>query len=64
VRAAVDVPLFVKLPGQASDVVALARAARSADRVAALYRPLVDVVGPVVPAELASELTRGVDDDA
>ncbi len=30
VRAAVDVPLFVKLPGQASDVVALARAARSA----------------------------------
>ncbi|WP_372666291.1 dihydroorotate dehydrogenase [Amycolatopsis kentuckyensis] len=29
VRAAVDVPLFVKLPGQASDVVALARAARS-----------------------------------
>ncbi|VVJ22401.1 Uncharacterised protein [Amycolatopsis camponoti] len=30
VRDAVDVPLFVKLPGQASDVVALARAARSA----------------------------------
>jgi dihydroorotate dehydrogenase len=30
VRAAVEVPLFVKLPGQASDVVALARAARSA----------------------------------
>jgi dihydroorotate dehydrogenase len=30
VRAAVGVPLFVKLPGQASDVVALARAARSA----------------------------------
>lgn len=30
VRSAVDVPLFVKLPGQASDVVALARAARSA----------------------------------
>lgn len=30
VRAAVDVPLFVKLPGQASDVVALARAARAA----------------------------------
>ncbi|MBB4683257.1 dihydroorotate dehydrogenase [Amycolatopsis jiangsuensis] len=30
VRATVDVPLFVKLPGQASDVVALARAARSA----------------------------------
>ncbi|GLY74111.1 hypothetical protein [Actinoallomurus iriomotensis] len=30
VRAAVDAPLFVKLPGQASDVVALARAARSA----------------------------------
>lgn len=30
VRAAVDVPLFVKLPGQASDVVALAKAARSA----------------------------------
>ncbi|MGW4527253.1 hypothetical protein [Amycolatopsis sp. NPDC004378] len=30
VREAVDVPLFVKLPGQASDVVALARAARSA----------------------------------
>ncbi|HWD07142.1 MAG TPA: hypothetical protein VG674_32345 [Amycolatopsis sp.] len=30
VRAAVDGPLFVKLPGQASDVVALARAARSA----------------------------------
>lgn len=30
VRKAVDVPLFVKLPGQASDVVALARAARSA----------------------------------
>ncbi|NBH06565.1 hypothetical protein GTY80_25400 [Amycolatopsis sp. SID8362] len=30
VRAVVDVPLFVKLPGQASDVVALARAARSA----------------------------------
>ncbi|HEX3789737.1 MAG TPA: hypothetical protein VHW44_17860 [Pseudonocardiaceae bacterium] len=30
VRAAVDVPLFVKLPGQASDVVALARTARSA----------------------------------
>ena len=29
-RAAVDVPLFVKLPGQASDVVELARAARSA----------------------------------
>ncbi|MYW93828.1 hypothetical protein G3I59_25260 [Amycolatopsis rubida] len=29
VRAAVGVPLFVKLPGQASDVVALARAARS-----------------------------------
>lgn len=30
VREAVGVPLFVKLPGQASDVVALARAARSA----------------------------------
>ncbi|MFJ1767675.1 hypothetical protein ACIOD2_45620 [Amycolatopsis sp. NPDC088138] len=30
VRDAVEVPLFVKLPGQASDVVALARAARSA----------------------------------
>ncbi|NKQ54032.1 dihydroorotate dehydrogenase [Amycolatopsis sp. K13G38] len=30
VRAAVGVPLFVKLPGQASDVVALARAARTA----------------------------------
>jgi dihydroorotate dehydrogenase len=30
VRDAVDAPLFVKLPGQASDVVALARAARSA----------------------------------
>ncbi|TVT21934.1 hypothetical protein LWP59_24765 [Amycolatopsis acidiphila] len=30
VRATVDVPLFVKLPGQASDVVALAHAARSA----------------------------------
>ncbi|HEY3464696.1 MAG TPA: hypothetical protein VGL47_06155 [Amycolatopsis sp.] len=30
VRSAVDVPLFVKLPGQASDVVALARAARAA----------------------------------
>ncbi|RSD09376.1 dihydroorotate dehydrogenase [Amycolatopsis eburnea] len=30
VRNAVGVPLFVKLPGQASDVVALARAARSA----------------------------------
>jgi dihydroorotate dehydrogenase len=30
VRDAVGVPLFVKLPGQASDVVALARAARSA----------------------------------
>jgi dihydroorotate dehydrogenase len=30
VRDAVEVPLFVKLPGQASDVVALAHAARSA----------------------------------
>jgi dihydroorotate dehydrogenase len=29
VRSAVDAPLFVKLPGQASDVVALAHAARS-----------------------------------
>jgi dihydroorotate dehydrogenase len=35
VRAAVDVPLFVKLPGQASDVVELARAARSAGADAA-----------------------------
>jgi hypothetical protein len=30
IRAAVAVPLFVKLPGQASDIVALAKAARSA----------------------------------
>ncbi|GAA5167615.1 hypothetical protein [Amycolatopsis dongchuanensis] len=30
VRSSVDIPLLVKLPGQASDVVALARAARSA----------------------------------